>query len=94
MKLLLTSKAISDIEVIYTNIAIYIDTTSAERIVSDIYKIMELALTQPEMGTLGRVNGTRELFPRNGKYRIVYRVKEQQLEILRVILSKRKYPSK
>jgi plasmid stabilization system protein ParE len=44
------------------------------------------------MGRVGRVEATRELVISNTSYLIIYRVKEESVEILRILHSSRKYP--
>ena len=46
----------------------------------------------PFMGRVGRVEATRELVISNTSYLIIYRVKEENVEILRILHSSRKYP--
>ena len=46
----------------------------------------------PFMGRVGRVEATRELVISNTSYLIIYRVKEESVEILRILHSSRKYP--
>lgn len=46
----------------------------------------------PFTGRVGRVESTRELVISNTSYLIIYRVKEESVEILRVLHSSRKYP--
>ena len=45
----------------------------------------------PFMGRLGRIEGTRELIISNTPYIVIYRVKEQ-VEILRVLHTSKRYP--
>ncbi|MCC5639950.1 type II toxin-antitoxin system RelE/ParE family toxin [Nostoc sp. CHAB 5844] len=46
----------------------------------------------PFMGRAGRVEGTRELVISNTSYVVIYRVKEELVEILRVLHSSKQYP--
>ncbi|MBD2502907.1 type II toxin-antitoxin system RelE/ParE family toxin [Anabaena azotica] len=46
----------------------------------------------PFMGRVGRVEGTRELVIANTPYIIIYRVKEESVEILRVLHASKRYP--
>jgi toxin ParE1/3/4 len=46
----------------------------------------------PLMGRLGRVEGTRELVIANTPYILIYRVKLESVEILRVFHTSKRYP--
>jgi len=46
----------------------------------------------PLIGRVGRVEGTRELVISNTSYLVIYRVKEETVEVLRVLHASRKYP--
>jgi toxin ParE1/3/4 len=46
----------------------------------------------PTMGRPGRVEGTKELVILGSPYLVIYRVKGQRVEILRVLHGSRKYP--
>jgi len=46
----------------------------------------------PFMGRLGRVEGTRELVIANTPYIVIYRIKEESVEILRVLHASKRYP--
>lgn len=46
----------------------------------------------PLMGRFGRVEGTRELVIANSPYVVVYRLKDDVVEILRVLHSARRFP--
>ena len=46
----------------------------------------------PFMGKSGRVDGTRELIISNSPYMIIYRVKEETVEILRILHTSKRYP--
>jgi toxin ParE1/3/4 len=51
-----------------------------------------LLIRHPDMGRPGRVPGTRELVLPHFPYVIPYRVREQRIEILRVLHTLRKWP--
>jgi len=57
---------------------------------------IQLAATQlenyPFMGRLGRIEGTRELVISSTPYIVIYRVKEESVEILRVFHTSKPYP--
>ena len=86
-------KVYKDLDRIYNQIASFVSESSADAIINDIYELLELATENPEMGAIGLVEDTRELFPRNGKYRVVYQFDEESLYVLKVALTKQKYPS-
>ncbi len=46
----------------------------------------------PFMGRYGRVEGTREFVIANTPYLVIYRVKEETVQIIRVLHASRKYP--
>ncbi|MBD6615236.1 type II toxin-antitoxin system RelE/ParE family toxin [Komarekiella sp. 'clone 1'] len=48
--------------------------------------------TYPFMGRTGRVEGTRELVIPGISYIVIYRVKEESVEILRVFHTSKRYP--
>ncbi|MGV6987408.1 hypothetical protein ACWA5Z_00120 [Testudinibacter sp. P80/BLE/0925] len=54
--------------------------------------MIEFASEQPEMGVKGLIPGTRELFPKLGKYRVVYEIAGDELHVLNIVLAKQKYP--
>ena len=86
-------KVYKDLDRIYNQIADFVSESSADASINDIYELLELATEDPEMGAIGLVEDTRELFPRNGKYRVVYQFDEESLYVLKVALTKQKYPS-
>ncbi len=60
----------------------------SERLRERLRKLIQALATMPNMGKAGRVFGTRELVtPKIGKtpYTVVYRVREDRLEILRIL---------
>lgn len=65
-------------------VAEYAGEQSAIRYISEFHRLVDLAASNPEMGKIGVVSDTRELFPIGGKYRIVYRVTGDILRVLTV----------
>ncbi len=61
----------------------------AEAIVSQINQLK----SQPALGRPGRVLGTRELVITNMHYLVPYRIRNNQVEILRVFHTSRKLPA-
>jgi len=46
----------------------------------------------PELGRLGRVRGTRELVVTGTRYLLIYRVKGDEIQILRVLHGRQQWP--
>ncbi|WP_037585344.1 type II toxin-antitoxin system RelE/ParE family toxin [Stenoxybacter acetivorans] len=63
----------------------------AENLSESLFNIAEKLGQMPYIGRNGRVAGTRE-FVAHPNYIIVYKVKLDELRILRVLHGKRKYP--
>jgi len=59
--------------------------SAANRLAKEILKVVDLLSAQPSMGRSGRVLGTRELIVSSTPYIIPYRVKNNSIEILRVL---------
>jgi toxin ParE1/3/4 len=47
----------------------------------------------PQMGRIGRVNGTRELVISRTPYIVVYRIVNQEVRIIRVLHSAQRWPA-
>lgn len=78
-----TARARSDVDAIAAAVYEYAGESSAVRYVSEFNRLVELAAFNPFMGKIGLAE-TRELYPINGKYRIVYDVQGDNLVILTV----------
>lgn len=65
-------------------VAEYAGERSATRYASEFHRLVDLAAFNPKMGKIGIIPDTRELYPINGKYRIVYRVSDEVLYVLAV----------
>jgi len=65
---------------------------AAVRIVEQIRSSVQTLLDFPALGRPGRVSGTRELVITETPYIVPYRIREQTVEILRVLHSSRKWP--
>ena len=93
MRLRWTRLASQDLD----DIAEYIGQDSlaaAGRVVLELIERVEQSLpTQPATGRAGRVLGTRELVIGNLPYVIAYRLRENDIEILRVLHTSRRWPS-
>ena len=91
MRLRWTTLAERDLD----DIAAYIGQDSpaaAARVVLEIIEQTQTLLTHPAIGRAGRVLGTRELVIGNLPYIIPYRVREGEIEILRVLHTSRRWP--
>ena len=85
MRVLWTEPAIHD----FTGICDYLKEHGSpelsRRIALSIYERVALLAKYPEFGRTGRVTDTRELVFAGLPYLAVYRVKEGQVEILRIL---------
>ena len=76
--------------------AIYIakeNPAAAAKVVQQIMGSVALLKDQPAMGAAGRIAGTRELVIAGTRYLVPYRVKDKQIEILRIFHTSRKPPA-
>lgn len=67
---------------------------SAAALVRHLMTSAEMLAVHPHMGRPGRVPGTRELVVTRYPYILPYRVREQNVEILRVFHTARKWPQR
>ena len=91
MQLVWTEAAISDL----ISIRDYIERDNpeaAERVAISIINSVEKLETNPLIGRLGRVPGTRELVVTRFPYIIPYRVRGERVELLRVFHSRQEWP--
>jgi plasmid stabilization system protein ParE len=65
---------------------------AAEQLVERIWQCGQSLCTMPDRGRPGRVPGTRELVLPEIPYLIAYRVKRNEIQVLRVIHSARDWP--
>jgi len=70
------------------------DPTAARLVAQRIVEAVALLAEQPAMGRPGRVVGTRELLVPKTRYLIPYRIRADQVEILRVFHTSRKPPKR
>ncbi len=70
------------------------DPAAALRVVGRIGDAAHYLEDHPSMGRVGRVPGTRELVVSGTPYIIPYRVRGQDIEILRVFHAARKWPKR
>ena len=67
---------------------------ASTKVVTAIRDAVKLLADFPALGRPGRVSGTRELVVPDTPYIIPYRVRGNTVEILRVLHSARKWPSR
>jgi toxin ParE1/3/4 len=67
---------------------------SAAEFVAHLLQAAEMLATHPQIGRPGRVPGTRELIVTRFSYILPYRVRDQNVEILRVFHTARKWPQR
>ena len=72
---------------------ILVDNPSAAfNLFETIKQAVEKLQNYPNMGRIGRISGTRELVIPNTPFIVAYRVQNNNVEILRVLHSSRKWP--
>lgn len=64
----------------------------AREFILEVIRLTSLLSGQPAMGRPGRVQGTRELIVLPYPFIIPYRVKNQQIQVLRVFHTRQKAP--
>jgi toxin ParE1/3/4 len=67
---------------------------AAARVVHTIHETVDLLRQHPNLGRPGRVSGTRELVVPGTPYILPYRVRDDEIQILRVFHGARRWPSK
>jgi len=65
---------------------------SADLVVERVFSAVDLLKTQPQMGRVGRVDGTRELAVPRTSYLIVYRVLAGALELIAILHGSQQWP--
>jgi toxin ParE1/3/4 len=89
-KLLWTRRSLKDLESIYYYIAQ--DSQSvAKDVITGIKKLTENLSYQPFMGRQERKEGTRELVLVKTPFIVVYRIRDDTVEVLRILHSSQKY---
>ena len=66
---------------------------AAQQVVDLIVEQVNQLTAQPALGRSGRVVGTRELVVSNTHYLVPYRIKNNQVEVLRVFHTSRRPPT-
>ncbi len=93
MKIRWLNLALADLDNIFEFIA-EDKPVAAKKVVQLIWDSVKMLKDHPEMGRAGRVAETRELIINNTPFIVPYRVKDNTIQILRVIHSARKWPTK
>jgi toxin ParE1/3/4 len=91
MKLTWSPQAKQDVAALFVYVA-EDNPMAAHRIVAQVALSVEQLLSHPAMGRPGRVPGTRELVVSRTPYIVPYRVRGQEIEILRVFHAARSWP--
>ncbi|WP_261111573.1 type II toxin-antitoxin system RelE/ParE family toxin [Serratia quinivorans] len=66
----------------------------ATRFAREVFRLVNLLATNPALGRAGRVMGTREIVMKTFPYLIPYRIKNNEIHILRVFHMRRHPPKK
>jgi len=91
MKIVWTKLAIADLNHVYDFIA-QENISAAGRVINRIHEATQSLVYYPDLGRPGRVKGTQELFISSTPFALVYRVKQDRIEILSVLHTSRKWP--
>lgn len=91
MKIVWTESARQNLREIFEYIAEE-NPNAARALLAEIRKRAGSLEDNPELGRLGRVDGSRELVLTGTQYILPYRVKEQRIQILAVFHAARKWP--
>ena len=65
---------------------------AAQAMAERVREGVEYLLDHPNLGRAGRVRGTRELVISGGPFVVIYRVRFDQIQVLRVLHHARKWP--
>ena len=93
MKLVWFKRAVWDLRLVQSYIA-QEDPQAARKTVNKIKDKVSLLMEQPGIGRLGRVPNTRELIIDHTPYILPYRVRDNKIEILRLLHTSRRWPKK
>ena len=86
-------RAVNDLEDLHEYIALD-NPNAAGKEVEKVVNAIGLLRENPAMGRAGRVQGTRELVIPKSSYIVAYRVKDNVLEVLRILHGSRKWPKR
>jgi toxin ParE1/3/4 len=90
VKLVWTTRAKNDLRDIVLHIGAD-NLAAAKKIRSRVETLAAYLKSQPLMGRMGAIAGTREAIP-HPSYRIVYQVTDETVSILRVVHTSRQWP--
>jgi toxin ParE1/3/4 len=93
LKIRWLEKAAIDLEEAYEFI-LFDNPPAAENEVNKVLQAIELLSMNPALGKAGRVIKTRELVVAGTPYIVIYRVKGNRMEILRIFHSARQWTEK
>lgn len=91
MRLRYLSSALHDLRLIHEYIA-RDNPPAARRVISAIHQETQAITGQPHIGRSGQVEGTRELVHKRYPYIIAYRIQNEEIQILGIVHSSRKWP--
>ncbi|HZS90534.1 MAG TPA: type II toxin-antitoxin system RelE/ParE family toxin [Chloroflexota bacterium] len=91
MKVILSPAAEADLRGIYTYFADR-DYDFAERLMRTLLRACDSLTDFPLLGKEGSMEGTRERLTMRYPYRIVYRIKEEEIEIVRILNQRQQWP--
>jgi toxin ParE1/3/4 len=91
VKIVWTEPARQDLRNIFEYIAEE-NPHAARALLNDIKERIGVLKDNPQIGRVGRVEGTRELVLTGTNYILPYRMREQQIQILAVFHGARKWP--
>lgn len=92
MRIVWTELARQDLRSIFEYIAEE-NPHAARALLNEIKERVLLLQSNPQIGRLGRVEGTRELVLTGTRYILPYRIREQQIQILAVFHDARQWPT-
>jgi toxin ParE1/3/4 len=93
VRIRLTRPAVSDLEQIEAFIR-QDDPAAAAGMVPRVLEAMEVLTSFPAAGRAGRVPGTREMVVAGTPYIVPYRVRGDDVEVLRVLHASRRWPTR
>lgn len=91
MKIVWTEPSRQDLRDIFEFIAEN-NPKAARSLLAEIKERVCVLVNEPQLGRVGRVEGTRELVLTGTHYILPYRVKDQQIQILAVFHTSREWP--
>ncbi|MDO9423391.1 MAG: type II toxin-antitoxin system RelE/ParE family toxin [Methylobacter sp.] len=91
MKIVWTEPSRQDLRDIFEFIA-EDNAKAARSLLAEIKERVCVLVNEPQLGRVGRVEGTRELVLTGTHYILPYRVKDQQIQILSVFHASRQWP--